>query len=420
MKPIQKTLAILLCIALVCSLAACGGRKTVKKPWLHSGGTNSKAGTSSYVTGGGAEGSDGAPSSAPNSESSAISVPSSALEAEEASEEDKEQSIHWNGVGTNFYHQSISSKYAVEAWINAIEQNPKNISPYLHIANVALAPETGGLTIPEYTGIMKRLYRSCLSSKLESVSLSDEEATITLDFDQAANSLVLTYDRSSTRYRTLTLLFEKSGNIEKYMREEGNIHQTYAFEYDEKGQLVSVVEKAEGLPTPYNEYAYSYNESGQLIKKLHYDENGKPDYETTYEYNIDGTLAREYYPTTMDDGTPTVRETVYTYDAQGRIVQESYGYEGMESDSVYTYQYDANGNIVESNRINSDKENDSTTVYTFDSRGWLCAINWGDSEESLTLDEYGNRVKEEEENTYDASGNPTHAWGYEINYTFAN
>ncbi len=446
MKLLKKvTITFLILVMLLFSFAACDSSKAEEKPWLKSSRTNSQAGTSSQAVGESSEGSEGTLTSEPTPDSA---TPSPVPEKGEVSEEDKQQSIYWNGIGTSFYHQFIPNTHAVEAWMKAIELNPKNISPYLHIVNVAFGPDDADyneLTIPEYAENMKRLCKSFLSSGLESVTLSDEEEIATLSVDQMANTLTVTRTSKMGKEIVRTLSFAENGTVVKYACEETQedtssnqtwlgMQQVYSFEYNEKDQLVSVAAKSDNRYSRNlyeDSYSYQYNEIGQLIKASEhceeYRENDESEhektdeytYEYTYEYNADGTLARESHPTTTEDGISTEYETLYTYDAQERLIQVASGYINAEKNWARSYNYEDNGNLVEIEQAGSDySDQNITCTYTFDDRGWICGANQGNGEETILLDDYGNR-EIDEENIYNADGNPTHAWGYDFEYKFA-
>lgn len=89
-------------------------------------------------------------------------------------------------------------------------------------------------------------------------------------------------------------------------------------------------------------------------------------------------------------------DTTYTYDAQGRLIEES-GTNSLTGDYVYKYQYDENGTLVyESFDTEAKvKEGAEHYVYTYDSQGRLLTSRTESYYNGMTFEEY----------TYDAEGN---------------
>lgn len=89
-------------------------------------------------------------------------------------------------------------------------------------------------------------------------------------------------------------------------------------------------------------------------------------------------------------------DTTYTYDAQGRLIEES-GTNSLTGDYVYKYQYDENGTLVYESFDTDAKvmEGAEHYVYTYDSQGRLLTSRTESYYNGMTFEEY----------TYDADGN---------------
>ena len=140
--------------------------------------------------------------------------------------------------------------------------------------------------------------------------------------------------------------YSKSGKI--LARTANGVRQT--FEYDRKGQLVSVKD-ADGNAVE----RYAYDRAGNMVRKTL---AGKT---TTFTFDA----ANQLVSSTCDGVT-----THYEYDAAGRMIKEG--------DKTYTYGY--------LDKVMSVTEGDKTYTYTYHADGQLASANYGDKTEDFGWD----------------------------------
>ena len=145
---------------------------------------------------------------------------------------------------------------------------------------------------------------------------------------------------------TVAYEYSKSGRI--IARTANGQRQT--FEYDRKGQLVSVND-AEGRAVE----SYSYDKAGNMVRKT---VNGKT---TIFAFDA----ANQLVSSTCNGVT-----TRYAYDAAGRMIKEG--------NRTYAYGY--------LDKVMAVTENDRTITYAYHPDGQIATANYGDRSESFAWD----------------------------------
>lgn len=83
-----------------------------------------------------------------------------------------------------------------------------------------------------------------------------------------------------------------------------------------------------------------YNENDQWIKSVDYDDNGRVEYYTLYEYDSDGLKTRE---TEYTAAGAVKSYTVYQYDAQNRVKKSIKYHANGNKDNIWEYRYQSDG-----------------------------------------------------------------------------
>lgn len=133
----------------------------------------------------------------------------------------------------------------------------------------------------------------------------------------------------------------------------------YTYEYDKDG---NIIKKYDGLTNATEEYEYKDG----LAVKMRYTNNDGQTMEETYEYDEHGTrIKTTHYIAALDD--TSVNETKPEYDAQGRLVRETYYNSDGSVFSVDEYEYNDKGEIVKETSNGAGSE--YTREYVRDERG---------------------------------------------------
>lgn len=173
-------------------------------------------------------------------------------------------------------------------------------------------------------------------------------------------------------------------------RSDGSSYQHYTYQYDAKGNQTL---RTEDYSEYHYEYATTYNDQG-LPTEIVCTQNGTPYSTDSFTYDdqnrvvdhISGTISRTHYVYTdntvaeqdvNDDGTKVYEETIYTYDANGKLLKEEF-FEDGELLDYKEYTRDTDGKAMEKRSYSvSDAEATLTRkmVYTYDENGNLTEVN---------------------------------------------
>ena len=140
---------------------------------------------------------------------------------------------------------------------------------------------------------------------------------------------------------------------------------TVSFGWDEDGRIVSIVEKSTG-----GDYgiAYAYDGDGNRIEKT-VSRNDAVASKTVYTYDAEGKLVTQ--TTTLPDGTVS-SETDYTYNDNGDLIKEVSQWQNDEPVvTKYSYTYDDSKQAVLRLTLNAQGAQVSKTEYTYDESGKL-------------------------------------------------
>ncbi len=173
-------------------------------------------------------------------------------------------------------------------------------------------------------------------------------------------------------------------------RADGSTYLHYTYQYDENGNQTL---RTEDYSEYYYEYTSTYNDQGLRTQEV-CTQNGEHFRTDTYSYDeqgrvvdyVEGTMSRTHYLYTdnttteqdvSDDGSRVYEYTVYTYDANGKLLKEEFFADG-ELEDYDEYTRDASGNALEKRSYSVDDgeaELDRRIVYTYDENGNLTEKN---------------------------------------------
>ena len=166
----------------------------------------------------------------------------------------------------------------------------------------------------------------------------------------AGRSRVLEFDEDG---RLSTLYFSGIGPEEKVIyryQEDGTLAETETvfgrsgistYEYDEAGRLLGHTEKYSNGTS----CEYEYGGDGRVLAENYYDASGVLSYAAAYEYS--GAPAVAITVTYYDENeAPTGVTREEEYDADGRLIRETYRSEKKQILTQTVYRYDAVGDLV--------------------------------------------------------------------------
>ncbi|WP_026653211.1 DUF6531 domain-containing protein [Butyrivibrio proteoclasticus] len=162
--------------------------------------------------------------------------------------------------------------------------------------------------------------------------------------------------------------YNEKGNktvIEKFRRNLDNVSGIYAYSYDEVGRLEAVTREGEALSS------FTYDAFGNRTSKT---EN---DIKTIYSYDAQDRLVSKSDQSVLN---PTPVITTYSYDNRGNLVAE---YKNDVLDREYTYSA---RNLLEKAQVKTDPSMDQSTYYDYNYLGQRVSKKSVNSEISYLTD----------------------------------
>ncbi len=159
----------------------------------------------------------------------------------------------------------------------------------------------------------------------------------------------------------------------KMYDEDGPVYE-YVYDKDPDRLLVAQHIDSEGNKHPDQEY--SYNENGDCLTCFCYDLPIE-DIKIYYSYDDSGKLLKEMWHSYLRGGdheyySEKIEETIYTYDAEGKILSED-TYEAGKKTRTICYTYDDSGKLLEVR----DSSDYYWQIRTYDSYGNFVAVTNG-------------------------------------------
>lgn len=198
------------------------------------------------------------------------------------------------------------------------------------------------VTIPMVTKVRNTCYYTTVPSEtVESVLEYDDNYGLTnvKMYDEGVPVYEYVYDKDPDR-----LL------VAQHIDSEGNKHPDQEYSYNENGDCLTVFDYSTLVGEDIKIY-YSYDDSGKLQKEICH----------SYIYDWDGSYSSE-----------RIEETIYTYDAEGKILSED-TYEAGKKTRTICYTYDDSGKLLEVR----DSSDYSWQIRTYDSYGNFVAVTNG-------------------------------------------
>ena len=172
----------------------------------------------------------------------------------------------------------------------------------------------------------------------------DPDQILTYTYDGDGNTLTKSYDVNGFSFIT-----------------------TYAYAYDDHGNLKSEIFDRDSDGEANEIYTYTYDDNGNMLTKSYdTDTNGEPNSIQTNTYDDNGN--RLIYSSDTDaNGEPNSIFTS-TYDTDGNEL--TFGLDvnaDGDADQILTYTYDDDGNLLtESDDYNGNGEPNEITIYTYE------------------------------------------------------
>lgn len=150
----------------------------------------------------------------------------------------------------------------------------------------------------------------------------------------------------------------------------------YEYVYDKDPDRLLVAQYIDSEGNTYPDHEYSYNENGDRLTSFYYDLPGE-DTKIYYSYDDSGKLQKEIWHSYLYDwdgeySSEQITETIYTYDADGKILSED-TYEAGKKTRTICYSYDDSGKLLEVR----DSSDYYWQIRTYDSYGNCVAVTNG-------------------------------------------
>lgn len=180
-------------------------------------------------------------------------------------------------------------------------------------------------------------------------------------YDSKGNCVKTTWLNNDTVTWINIYAYDSKGNMTKSVETDGEgvvaLTETYA--YDSNGNLTKYTLKDDSA---VNTETYTYDKNGYLIKNvLEYGGNTGPRevHTTVYTNDADGNCIKETYSEKYADGSGYSVVYTYTYDKGNKKLTETSNY--------YTtyYTYDKYGNLISEKTVFTDFGEENTTYYEY-------------------------------------------------------
>ena len=281
-----------------------------------------------------------------------------------------------DGSGVKYY----SVKEITDPNGNKLEYTTK-LGRYIKVTDQA------GVTLGQYEYTSNTTDYTLIRSMDKSISYYDNGRVKRVTYDNGSY-ITYNYDDAHMTYTTLTSGGEATKTVynDAFLPVEytDEYSQITAYTYDSQWRVVT--ETSDGTTTTYtyddmgnvlssvtedaedNSY-YTYDEKGNVIRE----QNGDSYTYYTYDDNnyilVSAALKEDYdgeIPNIYNPDLTCFDKTEYTYDSNGRVVEEnsSDGY-------AYKYEYDTSGNVTKETSVITENSKTTTTVtsYTYDTLG---------------------------------------------------
>lgn len=214
----------------------------------------------------------------------------------------------------------------------------------------------------------------CLCTE-ETISYTNEAggSKITRTYDENGNLLTEFYKANDglAGYGSAFTYDEKGNKLTyKAYDNSGKVVGTEEYTYNEANQLV--FQKSRNDDTAPVDSAYTYNENGLLIKKVNtYPENPEYEFHFVYTYDSKGNLVKEEW-INVHSGIQTPHSwKAWTYDAKGNKLSETDN-RGFKTE----WTYDDRGNMLSETQYDSDGFAMLCNIYTYDAQNRLLTETW--------------------------------------------
>ena len=209
----------------------------------------------------------------------------------------------------------------------------------------------------------------------ETISYTTEKggSKTTRTYDEKGNLLTEFYKSNDglAGYGSAFTYDEKGNKLTyKAYDNSGKVVGTEEYTYNEAGQLIS--QKSRNDDSYPVDSAYTYNENGLLIKKVNtYPENPESAFWFVYSYDSKGNLVKEEWINIQGDEKSPHSHIDFTYDANGNKLSE------IHSNGIKTeWTYDDRGNMLSESQYDSDGFAMLSTIYTYDAQNRLLTETW--------------------------------------------
>ena len=237
----------------------------------------------------------------------------------------------------------------------------------------------------------------------ETISYTTEKggSKITRTYDEKGNLLTEFYKSNDglAGYGS-AFTYDEQGNKLTYKAYDnsGKVVGTEEYTYNEANQLV--FQKNRNDDTDPVDSAYTYNENGLLIKKVDtYPKNPEYEFHFVYSYDENGNLVKEEWINVKNGAESPHSHIDYTYDANGNKLSKVTSF-GLKDE----WTYDDRGNMLSETQYDSDGFAMLGNIYTYDAQNRLLTETWCKG----GMADYGETY----EYAYDAAGLRTCRYRY--------
>lgn len=208
-------------------------------------------------------------------------------------------------------------------------------------------------------------------------------------YDDMGNCIKETaYAEDGTVAVVTTYEYDANGNMIRMEKVRNGVSYVEEFTYSEYNDVTSEKRYSSGELTDVFVYEYTYDDAGNMLTMQHPRNGGSGYYIWKNVYNEQGLLISEKRGTELSDSCD--RNILYEYDENGRLVYQRNMHSNDHTESERYYEYDENGNLIyekftyENNSTGKNNDQYEEWFYTYDEYGHLIELvnfnNYNDRE----------------------------------------
>lgn len=246
--------------------------------------------------------------------------------------------------------------------IDGVESCERTVNTYNSQHQLVKSVEENDGAVSTTTTYTHNAKGQLVSEKTDFAVGSDYEIQYT--YDARGNCIKETYLSDGELTWCTTSTYDAKGNPIKSVDTDGEgvVYLTETYAYNSDGNLTKYTSEEQGF---LSTETYTYDKNGYLTKKVEEyggDTGSRAVYTTVYTNDADGNCIKETYSEKYADGSGGTVVSTYTYDKGNKMLTNSGSY------FTTYYTYDKYGNLISEKLVYNDSskvETISTTYYEY-------------------------------------------------------